>query len=110
QTNPETSTGGVGTGLIVGIIIILVLIAVVIVDVICYCTKNIGLTATVVGKRGAKDKDKEAMLEDGKNASADTLNEESKELTKTVDEKQLPEKEVPKDLEKKVDIISDKET
>ncbi|XP_066960357.1 fasciclin-2-like isoform X4 [Macrobrachium rosenbergii] len=107
---PQPSTGGVGTGLIVGIIVIVVLIVIVVADVICYCTKNAGLTAAIVGKRGSKDKDKEAMLEDGKNASADTLNEESKDETKPLDEKPLPEKEVPKDLEKKVDIISEKET
>lgn len=66
---PQPSTGGVGTGLIVGIIVIVVLIVIVVADVICYCTKNAGLTAAIVGKRGSKDKDKEAMLEDGKNAS-----------------------------------------
>ncbi|XP_068222632.1 fasciclin-2-like isoform X2 [Palaemon carinicauda] len=107
---PQPSTGGVGTGLIIGIIVIVVLIVIVVADVMCYCTKNAGLTAAIVGKRGSKDKDKEAMLEDGKNASADTLNEESKDETKPLDEKPLPEKEVPKDLEKKVDIISEKET
>lgn len=55
-------------GLIAGIVVIAVLVIVVIVDLTCYCTNNAGLTAAVLGKRGVKDKDKEAMLEDGKNA------------------------------------------
>nr|XP_027220550.1 fasciclin-2-like isoform X5 [Penaeus vannamei] len=66
---PEASTASPGVGLIAGIVVIAVLVIVVIVDLTCYCTNNAGLTAAVLGKRGVKDKDKEAMLEDGKNAS-----------------------------------------
>ncbi|XP_063590431.1 histone-lysine N-methyltransferase SETD1B-like [Penaeus indicus] len=65
----EASTASPGVGLIAGIVVIAVLVIVVIVDLTCYCTNNAGLTAAVLGKRGVKDKDKEAMLEDGKNAS-----------------------------------------
>ncbi|XP_042866206.1 fasciclin-2-like isoform X4 [Penaeus japonicus] len=107
---PEASTASPGVGLIAGIVVIAVLVIVVIVDLTCYCTNNAGLTATVLGKRGVKDKDKEAMLEDGKNASADTLHEESREEGKTIDEKPVPEKEVPKTPEKKVEIITEKPT
>nr|XP_027220528.1 fasciclin-2-like isoform X2 [Penaeus vannamei] len=107
---PEASTASPGVGLIAGIVVIAVLVIVVIVDLTCYCTNNAGLTAAVLGKRGVKDKDKEAMLEDGKNASADTLHEESREEGKTIDEKPVPEKEVPKTPEKKVEIITEKPT
>ncbi|XP_037784967.1 fasciclin-2-like isoform X4 [Penaeus monodon] len=106
----EASTASPGVGLIAGIVVIAVLVIVVIADLTCYCTNNAGLTAAVLGKRGVKDKDKEAMLEDGKNASADTLHEESREEGKTIDEKPVPEKEVPKTPEKKVEIITEKPT
>nr|XP_045619948.1 fasciclin-2-like isoform X5 [Procambarus clarkii] len=109
--NPEESTESeLGIGIIIAIVVIAVLVIALVVDVACFCTNNAGLTAAILSKRGAKDKDKEAMLEDGKNASADTLNEESKDETKTIDEKPVPEKELQKPLEKSVDTKSEKET
>lgn len=67
--NPEELTdAGIGIGIIIAIIIIVILVILVVVDLTCFFTKKAGLTATVLGKRDAKDKDKEAMLEDGKNA------------------------------------------
>ncbi|KAK8738932.1 hypothetical protein OTU49_003745 [Cherax quadricarinatus] len=106
----EAMKSDLGIGIIVAIVVIAVLIIAVVVDVTCFCTNNAGLTAAVLRKRGAKDKDKEAMLEDGKNASADTLNEESTDETKTIDEKPIPEKELQKPSEKKVETKSEKET
>lgn len=63
-----TDEGGLGTGIIVAIIVIALIVVLVIIDVTCYVTKKAGVTAKIVGKKGQKDKDKEAMLEDGKNA------------------------------------------
>ena len=50
------------------VIIIVILVVAVLVDVTCFFTRSAGLIATIASKRGAKDKDKETMLEDGKNA------------------------------------------
>lgn len=66
-TNP-TVDEPLSTGIIVAIIIIVLVVVLVVVDVSCYCTRNAGLTAIIAGKRGSTDKDKEAMLEDGKHA------------------------------------------
>ncbi|XP_071549557.1 uncharacterized protein [Panulirus ornatus] len=113
ETGPnteETTEPGLGIGIIIAIVVIAVLVTAVVVDVACFFTKNAGLTATIVGKQSVKDKDKEAMLEDGQNASADTLNEESRDETKTIDEKPVPEKELQKPPEKKVETITEKET
>ncbi|XP_047476200.1 fasciclin-2-like isoform X3 [Penaeus chinensis] len=82
------STASPGVGLIAGIVVIAVLVIVVIVDLTCYCTNNAGLTAAVLGKRGDKDKDKEAMLEDGKNARRDS-NRKSKVQVNEVDVRTL---------------------
>lgn len=60
--------GGMSTGLLVAIIVIVLIVVLVVIDVTCYVTRAAGITATIVGKKGQKDKDKEAMLEDGKNA------------------------------------------
>ncbi|XP_071549561.1 uncharacterized protein [Panulirus ornatus] len=67
----ETTEPGLGIGIIIAIVVIAVLVTAVVVDVACFFTKNAGLTATIVGKQSVKDKDKEAMLEDGQNASDD---------------------------------------
>lgn len=102
---PQPSTGGIGTGLIIGIVIILALIIIVIVDVICYCTKNAGLTATIVGKRGPKAKDKEAMLEEGKNASDEKhegngqMKPTQEEETKPVVQQETPDEKVKETTE-----------
>ena len=52
------------------IVIISVFLFVILVDVSCFFAKNVGVTATIVGKVGDSQhaKDKEAMLEDGVNA------------------------------------------
>ncbi|XP_037784980.1 fasciclin-2-like isoform X13 [Penaeus monodon] len=84
----EASTASPGVGLIAGIVVIAVLVIVVIADLTCYCTNNAGLTAAVLGKRGVKDKDKEAMLEDGKNARRGS-NRKSKVQVSEVDVKTL---------------------
>lgn len=66
--NEETTEPGLGIGIIIAIVVIAVLVTAVVVDVACFFTRSAGLTAAIIGKRGVKDKDKEAMLEDGKNA------------------------------------------
>lgn len=58
---------GLSTGIIAAIIVIALLVVLVVIDVSCFFTRNAGLTATIAGRRSATDKDKEAMLEDGKN-------------------------------------------
>ncbi|XP_042205865.1 fasciclin-2-like isoform X3 [Homarus americanus] len=106
----EKANGGIGIGIIILIVVIALLIIALVIDVTCFCVNNAGCIAFICGKRDSKDKDKEAMLEDGKNTSADTLNEESRDETKTMDEKPIPEKEVQKSPEKKVETKIEKET
>ncbi|KAG0720397.1 Fasciclin-2 [Chionoecetes opilio] len=106
EVSPE-QTGGPGGGIIAAIIIIVIIVVAVVVDVTCYCTRNIGLTALIAGKRGSKDKDKENMLEEGKNASGDTLTEEAREGTRLTEEKILPEKEPHSPSEKNIVIKSE---
>ena len=60
--------GGAGSGGIIflGIVIVLILVAV-LVDLVLFKTKKIGVTAILIKKFGtASEKDKEAMLEEGK--------------------------------------------
>ncbi|XP_045121116.1 fasciclin-2-like isoform X3 [Portunus trituberculatus] len=64
----NSQESGPNAGVIVAVIIIVILVVAVVVDVTCYFTRSAGLIATIASKRGAKDKDKETMLEDGKNA------------------------------------------
>ncbi|CAL4177872.1 unnamed protein product, partial [Meganyctiphanes norvegica] len=92
---PGASTQSIGIGIIIAIVIIAAIIIAVVVDVSCYFANKTGVLAKVLGSREPKDKDKEAMLEDGKNASADTLNEDPKDQVKTVpDEKPITEKPI----------------
>ncbi|KAK4303116.1 hypothetical protein Pmani_024845 [Petrolisthes manimaculis] len=71
ETGENSEEGGLGMGVIVAIIVIALILIIVCIDVTCCITKKAGLTAKIVGKKGQKDKDKEAMLEDGKNTSED---------------------------------------
>ncbi|KAK8376758.1 hypothetical protein O3P69_009997 [Scylla paramamosain] len=111
--DPEglSEEGGPNAGIIVAIIIIVILVVAVVVDVTCFFTRSAGLIATIASKRGAKDKDKETMLEDGKNASGDNLTEESREDTRLTEEKEkiLPEKEPHSPSEKNIDNKSEKQ-
>ncbi|KAK8738927.1 hypothetical protein OTU49_003745 [Cherax quadricarinatus] len=92
----EAMKSDLGIGIIVAIVVIAVLIIAVVVDVTCFCTNNAGLTAAVLRKRGAKDKDKEAMLEDGKNASDDIL-EENGQMKPQKEDGIKPEQQAPEE-------------
>jgi len=68
---PDPSTQSIGVGIIIAIVIIAAIIIALVVDVSCYFANKSGVLAKILGSREPKDKDKEAMLEDGKNASGE---------------------------------------
>ncbi|XP_050711611.1 fasciclin-2-like isoform X4 [Eriocheir sinensis] len=105
------SQDGLGTGIIVAIIIVVLVVVLVVLDASCFFTRNAGLIATIAGKRGHKDKDgKEAMLEDGKNASEDIQEGNGQMKTQKEDPDDLKKPEPEEDTNKKVESTEPSET
>lgn len=56
-----------GVGVVVGIAIIAFLVLAIVLDITCFFCRDCGLTAALVRRVATNDKDKEAMIEAGKN-------------------------------------------
>lgn len=56
-----------GIGIVVGIALIGLLVLLIILDISCFFCRDCGITASLVRAVASKEKDKEAMIHNGKN-------------------------------------------